>query len=348
MARNSELIRQWEILRAIDAARQGIAVAKLAALRQVHPRTVRRDLGPASRCTKTKSTARRSGKSAAKPFKGLEETGLGVTELCALYFSRSILRRYSAHRPRRSGARVHEAREGAAPGEPQISQPLPRHAEGEVQRPQEAERQEDVRDPRPGARRIPPPAPGRDALLIVVITAHQGLHGRPAPLVLRRRRHLPHRMGGGVRYRCARSRSSESVRSRCSTNTSKHGRCRPSRSQTRSGCTRARRKLWKSSSTRAWRTTCRNANGTSHNRSRSGRTGHCSCALSCATTGRCAAGFTASDRSRGCTRRPASPRRSSKRSSGMRPMPRLTFDVPRMEVAGQPKLPLNIRKWRIA
>ena len=28
----------------------------------------------------------------AKPFRGLEETGLGVTELCALYFSRSIMK----------------------------------------------------------------------------------------------------------------------------------------------------------------------------------------------------------------------------------------------------------------
>ena len=44
MARNSELVRQWEILRAIDGARNGIAIAKLASERGVHPRTVRRDL----------------------------------------------------------------------------------------------------------------------------------------------------------------------------------------------------------------------------------------------------------------------------------------------------------------
>jgi predicted DNA-binding transcriptional regulator YafY len=95
MARNSELIRQWEILRAIDAARQGIAVAKLAALRQVHPRTVRRDLEALSKAGfplyEDKVNGTTKWKLTAKPFKGLEETGLGVTELCALYFSRSIL-----------------------------------------------------------------------------------------------------------------------------------------------------------------------------------------------------------------------------------------------------------------
>ena len=33
MARSSEIVRQWEILREIDAARTGIPIAKLAALR---------------------------------------------------------------------------------------------------------------------------------------------------------------------------------------------------------------------------------------------------------------------------------------------------------------------------
>lgn len=44
MARNSELIRQWEILREIDGARTGIAIAKLASMRRVHQRTIRRDV----------------------------------------------------------------------------------------------------------------------------------------------------------------------------------------------------------------------------------------------------------------------------------------------------------------
>src|SRR5690606_38613547 len=41
MARNQELVRQWQILRDIDSARHGVSIAKLAALRGVHERTIR-------------------------------------------------------------------------------------------------------------------------------------------------------------------------------------------------------------------------------------------------------------------------------------------------------------------
>jgi predicted DNA-binding transcriptional regulator YafY len=96
MARNSELIRQWEILRAIDAARGGIPVAKLAATRAVHPRTIRRDLEALAKAGFPLYDDHVNGttmwKLGAKPFRGLTETGLGVTELCALYFSRSIMK----------------------------------------------------------------------------------------------------------------------------------------------------------------------------------------------------------------------------------------------------------------
>ena len=44
MARNSEMTRQWQVLRDIDAARTGITIPKLAAAREVHQRTIRRDL----------------------------------------------------------------------------------------------------------------------------------------------------------------------------------------------------------------------------------------------------------------------------------------------------------------
>ena len=95
MARNAELIRQWEILRAIDATQVGIPVAKLAATERVHPRTIRQDIDAISKAgfplydEKVNGTTMwRLGR---KPFRGLEETGLSVTELCALYFGRSIL-----------------------------------------------------------------------------------------------------------------------------------------------------------------------------------------------------------------------------------------------------------------
>lgn len=95
MARNSEVVRQWEILRGIDASRHGIPVARLAAERGVHPRTIRRDIDALSRAgfplfdEKVNGTA--MWKLRAKPFRGLEQRGLSLTELCALYFSRAML-----------------------------------------------------------------------------------------------------------------------------------------------------------------------------------------------------------------------------------------------------------------
>ncbi len=95
MARNAELVRQWEILRAVDAAHQGITVPKLAALQDVHQRTIRRDIEALSKAGFSLYDEKVNGTTMwrfrAKPFRGLEETGLSVTELCALYFSRSIL-----------------------------------------------------------------------------------------------------------------------------------------------------------------------------------------------------------------------------------------------------------------
>jgi predicted DNA-binding transcriptional regulator YafY len=94
MARNSETTRQWETLRDIDAARTGIGIAKLADLRDVHPRTIRRDLDALARAGFPLYEDRVNGTALwrlrAKPFRALEETGLALTELCALYFSRSI------------------------------------------------------------------------------------------------------------------------------------------------------------------------------------------------------------------------------------------------------------------
>jgi predicted DNA-binding transcriptional regulator YafY len=94
--RNAEVIRQWEILRAIDAARTGISIAKLAAEREVHQKTIRRDLEALCRAgfplydEKINGTA--MWKVRARPFRALEETGMALTELAALYFSGSMLR----------------------------------------------------------------------------------------------------------------------------------------------------------------------------------------------------------------------------------------------------------------
>lgn len=95
MARNQELIRQWEILREIDGARQGVSIPKLAALRGVHERTIRRDIDALCRAGFPLYDEKFNGtpmwKLRAKPFKGIEDTGLALTELCALYLSRRVL-----------------------------------------------------------------------------------------------------------------------------------------------------------------------------------------------------------------------------------------------------------------
>ena len=95
MARCSEVVRQWEILRSIDGARHGIAIAKLATEHGVHQRTIRRDLDALGRAGFPLYDEKVNGTSLwklrAKPFRSLEEPGLTLTELCALYFSHSML-----------------------------------------------------------------------------------------------------------------------------------------------------------------------------------------------------------------------------------------------------------------
>lgn len=95
MARNSELIRQWEILREIDTARTGLTIAKLAAGRGVCQRTIRRDIDALERAgfplRPEKTTGTTKWKLIVRPFDRLEQTGLSVMELCALYFSRTLL-----------------------------------------------------------------------------------------------------------------------------------------------------------------------------------------------------------------------------------------------------------------
>jgi proteasome accessory factor C len=95
MPRSSELVRQWEILRDIDATRTGISIARLADTLRVHPRTIRRDLDALARAgfpiydDKVNGTS--MWKLSARPFRGLEQMGLGTIELCALYFARTTL-----------------------------------------------------------------------------------------------------------------------------------------------------------------------------------------------------------------------------------------------------------------
>ena len=94
MARNTELIRQWETLLDIDAARTGIPVARLATNRGVHTRTIRRDLDALARAGFPLFDEKVNGTSmwklARRPFRGLEQAGLSTIELCALYLGRTL------------------------------------------------------------------------------------------------------------------------------------------------------------------------------------------------------------------------------------------------------------------
>jgi predicted DNA-binding transcriptional regulator YafY len=89
------MTRQWQVLRDIDAARTGITIPKLAAARNVHQRTIRRDLDALSSAGFPLYDEKVNGsamwKLRARPFRSLEELGLSLTELCALYFSRVLL-----------------------------------------------------------------------------------------------------------------------------------------------------------------------------------------------------------------------------------------------------------------
>lgn len=95
MARNSELVRQWEILRDIDATRTGVPIARLAEKRDVHPRTIRRDIDALVRAGFPLFDEKVNGTSMwkvnARPFRGLEQLGLSVMELAALYFGHTVM-----------------------------------------------------------------------------------------------------------------------------------------------------------------------------------------------------------------------------------------------------------------
>ena len=92
--RHNEVIRQWQILRAIESSRYGLTVADLAGRFDVTTRTIRRDLealamagfplDPIKRDATTRWILDRD------VFQGLVEADLSLPELCALYFSRTL------------------------------------------------------------------------------------------------------------------------------------------------------------------------------------------------------------------------------------------------------------------
>src|SRR5258708_4241945 len=97
MPRNAEVIRQWTILREIEKARgSGVTIDELAALCTVTTRTIRRDLQALEESgfplydDRSHDDGKTRWQVNGQAFKGLS-AGLTVSELCALYFSRTLL-----------------------------------------------------------------------------------------------------------------------------------------------------------------------------------------------------------------------------------------------------------------
>lgn len=97
MPRNAEVIRQWTILREIERSRAaGVTIDGLAALCDVTTRTIRRDLQALEEAgfpifdDRTRDDGKTRWNINGQPFKGLT-AGLTLSELSALYFSRTLL-----------------------------------------------------------------------------------------------------------------------------------------------------------------------------------------------------------------------------------------------------------------
>jgi predicted DNA-binding transcriptional regulator YafY len=95
--RNAEVIRQWTILREIESARgTGVTIDDLASLCAVTTRTIRRDLQALEEAgfplydDRSHDDGRTRWNVNGQAFKGLA-AGLTLSEVCALYFSRTLL-----------------------------------------------------------------------------------------------------------------------------------------------------------------------------------------------------------------------------------------------------------------
>ncbi len=95
MARSAEVIRQWNIIRALDGARVGAAVQDLAASAGVSVRTIWRDLAALQEAGFPLYDEKVDGRALwhldSTPFRHLENRGFTLTQLCALYFSRTLV-----------------------------------------------------------------------------------------------------------------------------------------------------------------------------------------------------------------------------------------------------------------
>lgn len=95
MPRNAEVIRQWKILRTLEASRNGESVAGLAKLCGVTQRTIWRDVAALQEVgfplVDEKGDGHTRWKMMPHGLKGLADSGLSISELASLYFSRALV-----------------------------------------------------------------------------------------------------------------------------------------------------------------------------------------------------------------------------------------------------------------
>ena len=94
MPRNAEVIRQWTILKALEASRRA-TIDDLARQTGVTTRTIRRDLDALQEAGFALFDELHDGKKCwtleQKAFRRLDDTGFTLAELSALYFSRTLV-----------------------------------------------------------------------------------------------------------------------------------------------------------------------------------------------------------------------------------------------------------------
>lgn len=93
--RNAEVIRQWQILREIEARRTGVTIHELARQARVSTRTIRRDLQALQEAgfaiyDEGEENETKRWRLDAQPFKFAQD-GLSVGDVAALYLSRALV-----------------------------------------------------------------------------------------------------------------------------------------------------------------------------------------------------------------------------------------------------------------
>ncbi len=274
LARNAEVIRQWQILREIESRRTGVTIHELARLTGVSTRTIRRDLQALQEAgfsvfDEGEENETKKWRLEGSAFRSVEE-GLTVADVAALYLSRAMVEGLSgwplADELRETFAKIERAlnprmREFlstlpqvlSAKAGPRSSRPVSAHG----------------RHHAPALRRHARSPRRRDALFLGREQPREDIHGGAVPADAGARRCVSRRLGSAVPRSSARlppnvSRSCRSARRRSRRRASCRMICSV-RHWVSSGATRS---AWWWSSTRGSRRSCAAACGTTRRSSR--------------------------------------------------------------------------------